>query len=63
MDNNHISELSEADSQILCNQAIYQKKGNWVFVDLGDGTGIQVYDNDLDKTVAGKMDTVGRVQN
>lgn len=61
LDNNHISELRDADWRILCNQARYQKKVNWVSVDLCDGTGIQVYDNDLDKTLVGKIDTVGRV--
>lgn len=59
----HISKLSKSDWQILCNEARYQKKVNWISVDLCDGTGIQIKDNNLDEILKGEVDCVGRVRN
>ena len=58
-----LSKLKKSDWRILCNQARYQNKVDWICVNLGDGTGIQIQDNNLDRVIQGEVDNVGRVKN
>lgn len=61
MDKDKLSELTQADWQILCNEAKFQKQASWISVDFGDGTGMQIKNNDLENAVTGDMDAIGRV--
>lgn len=63
MEKQLFNQMKKADGQIICNEAKYQKNVEWVCVDFGDGTGIQIKDDNLDKSVYGELDTVGRVRN
>lgn len=62
LDKHALNQLMETDWQILCNEAKYQKSADWVCIDYGDGTGIQITDGNLDKAIYGVIDTVGRVR-
>lgn len=57
-----LNELKKKDWQILYNEAKYQKHVNWVTIDFGDGTGVQICDNDPNMMIYGEIDTVGRVR-
>lgn len=63
LDKKSLNWLEMADWQILCNEAKYQKNASWICVDYGDGTGIQIIDDNLDEAIYGEIDTVGRVRN
>lgn len=62
IDKQTLNQLKKTDWQILCNEAKYQKNANWVCVDYGNGTGIQIKDDNLDQMIYGEIDTVGRVR-
>lgn len=62
LDKKSLNRLELADWQILCNEAKYQKNAGWICVDYGDGTGIQIIDDNLDEAIYGEIDTVGRVR-
>lgn len=62
IDKKSVNQLKKTDWQILHNEAKYQKKANWVCADYGDGTGIQIIDDNLDEAIYGEIDTVGRVR-
>lgn len=62
IDKQTLNQLKKKDWQILCNEAKYQKNANWVCVDYGNGTGIQIKDDNLDQMIYGEIDTVGRVR-
>lgn len=62
LDRHTLNQLMETDWQILCNEAKYQKNANWVYADYGDGTGIQIIDDNLNKAIYGEIDTAGRVR-
>lgn len=63
IDKKSVNQLKKTDWQILCHEAKYQKNVDWVCVDFGDGTGLQIKDDNLDNAVYGELDTVGRVRN
>lgn len=63
IDKKSVNQLKKTDWQILCHEAKYQKNVDWVCVDFGDGTGLQIKDDNLDNAVYGKLDTVGRIRN
>lgn len=63
IDKKSVNQLKKTDWQILCHGAKYQKNVDWVCVDFGDGTGLQIKDDNLDNAVYGELDTVGRVRN
>lgn len=62
LDKQTLNQLKKTDWQILCNEAKYQKNANWVCVDYGNGTGIQIKNDNLDQMIYGEIDTVGRVR-
>lgn len=63
IDKKSVNQLKKTDWQILCHEAKYQKNVDWVCVDFGNGTGLQITDDNLDNAVYGELDTVGRVKN
>ena len=63
LDKHALNQLMETDWQILCHEAKYQKNVDWVCVEFGNGTGLQIKDDNLDNAVYGELDTVGRVRN
>lgn len=63
IDKKSVNQLKKMDWQILCHEAKYQKNVDWVCVDFGNGTGLQITDDNLDNAVYGELDTVGRVKN
>ena len=63
LDKQVLNQLTKTDWHILYNEARYQKNANWVCIDCGDGTGLQITDDNLDNAVYGELDTVGRVKN
>lgn len=62
LDKHALNQLMETDWQILCNEAKYQKNVDWICADYGDGTGIQIIDDNLNEAIYGEIDTVGRVR-
>lgn len=62
LDKHALNQLMETDWQILRNEAKYQKNARWVCIDYGDGTGIQITDDNLDKAIYGEINAVGRVR-
>lgn len=62
LDKQVLNQLTKTDWHILYNEARYQKNANWVCIDCGDGTGLQIKDNNLDKTIYGEINTVGIVR-
>lgn len=62
LDKHALNQLMETDWQILRNEVKYQKNVNWVCIDYGDGTGIHITDDNLDKAIYGEIDAVGRVR-
>lgn len=63
IDKKSVNQLKKTDWQILCHETKYQKNVNWVCVDFGNGTGLQITDDNLDNAIYGELDTVGRVKN
>lgn len=63
IDKKSVNQLKKTDWQILCHEAKCQKNVDWVCADFGDGTGLQIKDDNLDNAVYGELDTVGRVRN
>lgn len=57
----NLHELNQGDWRILCNQARYQQKVDWICFDFGDGTGIQIQDGVANNITRGAVDAVGRV--
>ena len=62
LDKQVLNQLTKTDWHILYNEARYQKNANWVCIDCGDETGLQIKDNNLDKTIYGEINTVGIVR-
>lgn len=63
LDKQALDKLVNDDWCILYNEVKCQKPADWTSIDFGDGTGIQICDNDLDKMIYGDIDTIGRVRN
>lgn len=63
LDKQALNRLKKTDWQILCNEAKYHRNADWICIDYGDGTGLQIKDDNLDYAVYGELDTVGRVKN
>lgn len=62
LDKQALNRLKKTDWQILCNEAKYHRNADWICIDYGDGTGLQIKDDNLDKTIYGEINTVGRVR-
>ena len=62
LDKHALNQLKKTDWQIMCHGAKYQKNAAWFCIDYGDGTGIQIKEDNLNKAIYGEIDTVGRVR-
>lgn len=63
LDKQAVDKLDGDDWHILYNEAKYQKQVDWISIDFGDGTGIQICDDVPNNMIYGVIDTIGRVRN